>query len=215
MPGPDRALRRLRRGRVMPAAVVSVLATSMALVGSYALFSASAGAAAAPAAARATHHQAGNSITAGHAYRHGAVPSLGWMRAHPQEVAALSANDLNYGGGISGVGVTTGSEKVYLVFWGSQWGSQSTDSNGNFTYSGDPQGVAPDLQLFMKGLGTGGETWSGVMTQYCEGVATGTTRCPSTAPHVAYPAGGALAGVWEDNSAASPAHCSPFPTRPA
>ena len=38
-----------------------------------------------------------------------------WAHAHPQ-VAAASANDLNYGGGIDGIGVTTGPEKVYLVF---------------------------------------------------------------------------------------------------
>jgi serine protease len=34
--------------------------------------------------------------------------------------------------------------------------------------------VAPYLQQLFKGLGTGGELWSGVMTQYCQGVATGT-----------------------------------------
>jgi serine protease len=135
-------------------------------------------------------------------YRHGAVPFRG--RQVPQS-PATSANDLNYGGGIGGVGVTTGPEKVYLVFWGSQWGTQGTNSAGNFTYSGDPQGVAPDLQAFMKGLGTGGELWSGVMTQYCDGVATGSQSCPSSnTQHVGYPTGGALAGVWEDTSAAAP-----------
>ncbi len=59
-----------------------------------------------------------------------------------------------------------------------------------------------------KGLGTGGEQWSGVMTQYCEGVSAGAQTCPATAPHVAYPHGGALAGVWVDESAASPAQAS-------
>jgi serine protease len=57
-----------------------------------------------------------------------------------------------------------------------------------------------------KGLGAGGEQWSGVMTQYCEGVSAGAQTCPATAPHVADPHGGALAaeGVWVDESAASP-----------
>ena len=55
-----------------------------------------------------------------------------------------------------------------------------------------------------KGLGTGGEQWSGVMTQYCEGVSAGAQTCPATARHVAYPHGGALAGVWVDESASSP-----------
>ena len=59
-----------------------------------------------------------------------------------------------------------------------------------------------------KGLGAGGEQWSGVMTQYCEGVSAGAQTCPATAPHVAYPHGGALAGVWVDESAASPAQAT-------
>ena len=145
-----------------------------------------------------------------HGYRHGVVPTIGrlkqmrgWARSHG--VPATSINDLHYGGGIGGVGVTTGPEQVYLVFWGSQWGSQGTDGSGNATFSGDARGVAPDLQAFFKGLGTGSESWSGVMTQYCEGVAVGAQSCPTNASHVGYPTGGALAGVWEDTSAAAPA----------
>jgi serine protease len=101
--------------------------------------------------------------------------------------------------------VTTGHEKVYLVFYGSQWGTQSTDARGYPTYSGDPRGIATYLAEFFNGLGTGSELWSGVMTQYCEGIAAGSQICPSNAQHVAYPTGGALAGVWEDTRAASPA----------
>jgi hypothetical protein len=146
-----------------------------------------------------------------HAYRHGVIPTIpeaakmrSWAAAHPA-VHALSANDLNYGGGIDGIGVTTGHQKVYLVFYGSQWGTQGTDANGNVTLSGDPSGEAPYLQQLMKGLGTGGELWSGVLTQYCDGVAVGAQSCPaSNTQHVAYPTGGALAGVWVDESTASP-----------
>jgi serine protease len=111
---------------------------------------------------------------------------------------------LHYGGGVDGIGVTTGHEKVYLVFYGSQWGTASTGSDGYQHYSGDPQGVAPRLQAMFKGLGTNNELWSGVPTQYCEGIASGSTSCPSTAAHVAYPTGGALSGVWEDTSLSSP-----------
>jgi Putative Ig domain len=151
-----------------------------------------------------------------HTYRHGLVPTrataqqmAAWARAHPQPTAAASANDLNYGGGIDGIGVTTGAEKVYLVFYGSQWGTQGTNGAGNVTLSGDPSGVAPDLQAFMKGLGTNNELWSGVMTQYCQGVAAGTQICPAgNTQHVAYPTGGALAGVWVDESTASPSTAS-------
>jgi serine protease len=146
-----------------------------------------------------------------HAYRHGVVPTRAtaskmaqYAHAHPP-VAAASASDLNYGGGIDGIGVTTAHEKVYLVFYGSQWGTQSTNSNGDVTLSGDPSGEAPDLQEFFKGLGTNNELWSGVMTQYCQGVAAGTQICPtSNTSHVAYPTGGALSGVWVDESTASP-----------
>jgi serine protease len=141
-----------------------------------------------------------------HAYRQGVVPTRGrlakmrqWARTH-----RAAANDLNYGGGVDGIGVTTGSEKVYLVFWGSQWGGQGTDGNGNVTLSGDPSGEAPYLQQLFKGLGTGGELWSGVMTQYCEGIAAGSQSCPAgNTAHVAYPSS-PLAGVWVDGSSAAP-----------
>ncbi len=42
------------------------------------------------------------------------------------------------------------------------------------------------------------------MTQYCEGVPAGATLCPSTASHVGYPNGGALAGIWRDTATAAP-----------
>jgi hypothetical protein len=161
-----------------------------------------------PAVAGANTPAKAPAYSNGHAYRHGAVPFRGQQHTTAFNQAgtpAASANNLNYGGGIDGVGVTTGAEKVYLVFWGSQWGSQSTNSSGYATFSGDPKGVAPDLQAFFKGLGTDSETWSGVMTQYCQGVSTGAQSCPaSNTSHVAYPTGGALAGVWEDTSAAAP-----------
>ena len=149
------------------------------------------------------------SPAAGHPYRHGALPTrtlqramTRWASQHP--VPAASRENLSYGGGVHGNGVTSGHEKVYLVFYGSQWGTQSTDSHGDLTFTGDPNGEAPYLQELFKGLGTGSERWSGVMTQYCDGVAYGATSCPANSYHVAYPSGGALAGVWADGSAASP-----------
>jgi serine protease len=146
-----------------------------------------------------------------HPYRHGAVPTLdaaarmrSYHSAHPDVVPAAGSGPLHYGGGVDGIGVTTGAERVYLVFYGSQWGSSSTDGNGNTTLSGDSQGMAPRLQQLFKGIGNGNELWSGVMTQYCEGVSSGATSCPAGAAHVGYPTGGAFAGVWVDTSAASP-----------
>ena len=107
-------------------------------------------------------------------------------------------------GGIDGIEVTTGTPKVYVVFYGSQWGTQSTNASGYATFSGDPTGLAPRVQALIAGLGTNNELWSGVVTQYCDGLASGATTCPVGAAHAGYPTGGALAGVWYDNSVASP-----------
>ncbi len=123
--------------------------------------------------------------------------------------AATGPETLSFGGGVDSIGVTSGAPKVYLVFWGTQWGTEGTNSNGYATFTGDPRNAAPYIQAWIKGLGTNGELWSGVMTQYCDGsqVAVGATSCPSGAPHVGYPSG-ALAGIWYDNSAASPSQAS-------
>ena len=124
--------------------------------------------------------------------------------------AATGTETLSFGGGIDGIGVTSGTPKVYLVVYGNQWGTVGTDANGNMTLSNDPVSAMPYLQKLFKGLGTGGELWSGVMTQYCDGplVSTGATFCPSGAPLVGYPTGGNLAGVWYDNSVASPSQAT-------
>jgi serine protease len=153
-----------------------------------------------------------------HNYRHGAVPTIeqlanikAYQRTHAtaRVADAISSKTMVYHGGIDGIGVTSGKEKVYLVFWGTQWGKK-TIKNGHLTFSKDTAGAAPRLQNLFKGLGTGGEQWSGTMTQYCDGpkVKKGATSCSSGAAHVAYPTGGALAGVWYDNSAAEPSAAS-------
>jgi hypothetical protein len=153
--------------------------------------------------------------TSSPSYRHGVVPPLGSSGSTGIAGAARlasTANDMTYGGGIGGVGVTTGPPRVYLVFWGSQWGTHGTKvvgGNTYDTYSGDPQGMAPDLEAFFGGLGTKGETWSGVATQYCQGVAVGTVSCPGNVPHVGYPTGGAFAGAWEDTSVSAPQQATP------
>jgi serine protease len=145
----------------------------------------------------------------GHAYRHGAVPTrecAQQMRAWEASMRVRGAPTIStallaFGGGIDGIGVTSGTPRVYLVFYGSQWTGSGADPGGAATY----------LQSLFKGIGTGGELWSGTMTQYCDGptVAKGATTCsPGTTPHVGYPSSGALAGVWFDNAAAAPASAS-------
>jgi Putative Ig domain len=177
--------------------------------------------AALPAIASASpSHTGGNpySPANGHPYRHGAFATSEqktamqtWARSHAfKATAATGPQTLSYGGGVDGIGVTSGTPKVYLVFWGTQWGTQSTDSGGNLTFSNDTSAGAPYLQKMFKGLGTNNELWSGVMTQYCDGstVANGATTCPAGAPHVGYPTGGNLSGVWYDNSASEPTAAS-------
>jgi PKD domain len=153
----------------------------------------------------------------GHAYRHGVVPTReAWE--HMKEYAdhnagpggAGQSKTLSYGGGIDGIGVTSGTPKVYLVVYGSQWGTQGVDGSGNWTFSGDAHDAVPYLQRMFKGIGTGGELWSGVMTQYCDGaVSAGATSCPAGSSHVGYPSSaGPFAGIWYDNSVASPSNAT-------
>ena len=154
----------------------------------------------------------------GHPYRHGAVPTREahsrmkqYQSLHPASAAAATGSKtLSFGGGVDGIGVTSGTPKVYIVVYGSQWGTAGTDGSGNTTMSNDPVAAVPYMQKLFKNLGTGGELWSGVLTQYCDGplVSSGATFCPSGAPHVGYPTGGAYAGIWYDNSVASPSNAT-------
>jgi serine protease len=97
------------------------------------------------------------------------------------------AINLSYHGGVGGIGVET-APKVYLVLWGSQW-------------TNDPSGEAPLLQSFYSGVG--GSQWLGSVTQYCQGVASGTVTCGSSGQHAGNPAG-IYAGTWPDSASAAP-----------
>ena len=157
-----------------------------------------------PAPAAAAPHAFGHKVT---------DPTVQAAHARARRAAGLASvatgtGLLYYHGGIDGIGVTTGKPQVYLVVWGSQWGTQGTDSAGNLTFSADPSHEAPTLQKLFKGIGTGNEQWSGVMTQYCEGISSGATSCPAASTHVGYPSGGALAGVWADVTNAAPAQAT-------
>ena len=138
--------------------------------------------------------------------RHGIVrPRPGAAAAAAQTDPPLPSALLAYGGdqpfgSLQGEGVTTGQPKVYLVFFGSQWGTKSKDSRGYAKFSRDSVGMAGALQGFFAGLGTNGEKWSQIATQYCDGVAYGATACLPGAPRIPYPSGSVLAGVWYDSS---------------
>ena len=148
----------------------------------------------------------------GHSYRHGVVPTRAvnakmksWQQSHPSAAAATGPETLSYGGGVDGIGVQSGHSKVYLVFYGTQWGTQSV-SNGISSFSGDSAGAAVAAQKMFQGIGTNSELWSADLTQWCDGpnVANGATSCPSNANFIPYQSGGVLSGVWYDNSKASP-----------
>jgi hypothetical protein len=100
------------------------------------------------------------------------------------------SNNLAYRGGTGGVGVET-VPKIYLVLWGSQW-------DGN-----DPSAEADVLQSFFYGVGA--SLWLNSVTQYCQGVATGTVYC-NGAGTPAGNQGGMLAGVWYDDASSAPTH---------
>jgi hypothetical protein len=113
-----------------------------------------------------------------------------WREANPDAKPggggqASTTNDLYYHGGVGGIGVET-APKVYLVLWGSQWSS-------------DPSGEAAILQSFFNGAG--GASWTNTVTQYCQGVASGTISCSTADPAAGNPSG-ILAGVWHDTSLA-------------
>jgi len=108
--------------------------------------------------------------------------------ARPGQVQAGSASELSYHGGIGGVGVET-APQVFLVLWGSQW-------------SNDPSGEAALLQSFYSGVG--GSSWQNSVTQYCQGVPSGTVFCNSAGQAAGNGSTGVLAGVWHDNASNAP-----------
>jgi len=111
-----------------------------------------------------------------------------FRESNPHLKGASTPSELSYHGGVGGIGVET-APKVYLVLWGSQW-------NNN-----DPSGEAAILQNFY--TGAGGSSWLNSVTQYCQGVPTGTVFCNGAGTAAGNP-NHILAGVWADNASAAP-----------
>jgi serine protease len=101
--------------------------------------------------------------------------------------SAGTAGNLIYQGGTGGIGVET-APQLYLVFWGSQW-------NNN-----DPSGEAAILENFLSGLS--GSKWSNTVTQYCQGVASGTVFCNGAGTAAGNNA--KLVAYWYDNASSAP-----------
>jgi serine protease len=109
--------------------------------------------------------------------------------ARPVQPAATSL--LQYGGGP----IVT-APAVYIVYWGSQWGTSSITN--------DPAGEAPLQLSFFQHMFGSGDTWSTSTTQYCQGVPVGTTQCGTSGTHVGHPASNPVQGTWLDSGVTAP-----------
>ncbi|MDT4989944.1 MAG: hypothetical protein QOI74_4038 [Micromonosporaceae bacterium] len=110
----------------------------------------------------------------------------------PADVGVAAVDNLRFRGG--GAGAVNLAPKVFLVFWGSQWAT-------------DTLGVRPYLEQFMQGLGTPQDSWSRVASQYCEGVPAATVTCGTAGQHPTF-TGSVFGGTWTDDAAAAPANAT-------
>jgi serine protease len=96
--------------------------------------------------------------------------------------------NLSYHGGLGGIGVET-NPKVYLVLWGAGWSS-------------DPSNEATLVQSFLGDVG--GSSWLRSVTQYCQGIGSGSSTCPSGRAFAGNNV--QFGGVWRDITNAAPTH---------
>lgn len=111
------------------------------------------------------------------------------MKIHASKRRGGAGANLYYHGGTGGVGVVTGADKVFLVYWGSQWSGT------------DPSREASIQQGFFNAVG--GSSWNKSVTQYCQGLPSGTVTCGSSGTHATNPTA-ILGGVWYDNASSAP-----------
>jgi serine protease len=98
-------------------------------------------------------------------------------RTHTSPTAP--ADNMQYGGGPIQL-----SPQVYLVFWGSQWDS-------------DTNGIPQYMNNFFNGLGTSSDAWSTITSQYTDSSGSGPTF-----------GGPVLAGSWVDDASAAPTNAA-------
>ena len=110
--------------------------------------------------------------------------------SHGKPGGGGGSNNLSYHGGTGGIGVET-APTIYLIFWGSQW------------VNNDPSGEAALLESFLASVG--GSSWLNTVTQYCQGVASGTVFCNGAGTSAGNQAG-MLYGYWYDSASAAPTH---------
>jgi hypothetical protein len=86
--------------------------------------------------------------------------------------------------------------RVYVVFWGSEWGKP--DAQGMPT--NDPLGAAPVVVDFFSRLGGKGDTWSTILTQYCSGTKVNDKSCGPGSRRIPPMKRSPLRGWWVDTS---------------
>lgn len=109
--------------------------------------------------------------------------------AHSAKPGGGSSSNLSsHGGAVETAPV------IYLSYWGPEWkaGFQTCASPSNCYTSLQ---AANYVESFFGAVG--GSSWINSTTQYCQGVATGTTTCPLTAAHITNPTG-QLKLPWND-----------------
>jgi hypothetical protein len=111
------------------------------------------------------------------------------MHGNAPTGGASTASPLTYHGG--SVVSAVGGPKIYVVLWGSQW-------------SNDLANEAAYLQGFLGHLGGSGDTWSSSTTQYCSGIATGASSCPTGAVFVTQASQNPVVQFVRDNATAAP-----------
>lgn len=124
-----------------------------------------------------------NQTTTNHAH------SLGIYKGTSKRAAGT--NLVYQGGAVSTAPV------VYISWWGTQWNTGF--STGGYT-SAQAQTYITD---FFSSVG--GSHWDNINTQYCQGIAVGSTKCGTGGTHVTNPTG-QLKGTWVDTTS--------VPTRP-
>src|SRR2546426_11477596 len=96
-----------------------------------------------------------------------------------------TANLFSHGGAIESAA------KVYIVYWGPQWGTSTS------------------ARSYIEGFfnGVGGSSWANSTTQYCQGVPSGTVQCGSAGLPPTKPGNELNSHGWDDHR--------PLPTSPA
>jgi serine protease len=120
-----------------------------------------------------------------------ASTAAGPVTARQASGTVSTTGNLAYGGG----NVVT-APSIYIVYWGSQWGTSSITN--------DPSGEATLQKNFFSSAYGSGDTYFTSQTQYCQGVAVGTTQCNGAGTAVGHPSSNPVKATWLDSGVTAP-----------